>query len=132
MRARRPAGDRGAAAAEFVLVMLPLITLFMVVVQVGLALHTRNLLVAAAQEGARFAANADRSDVDGEERTRQAIRGSLGDDVADRMSVSALPVTGDPPVVGIRVSGPLPWVLDLVDPFTITVEGHALEEGRAP
>ena len=131
VRSGRPAGDGGAAAAEFVLVMLPLITLFLVVVQVGLALHTRNLLVAAAQEGARFAANADRTAQEGEQRTKQAIRSSLGDDVAEAMTVTALPVQGNPSTVGVRVSGPLPWILDLVDPFTITVEGHALEERPA-
>jgi Flp pilus assembly protein TadG len=108
--------------------MLPLITLFMVVVQVGLALHTRNLLVAAAQDGARFAANADRTAQEGEQRTRQAIRASLGEQVAEAMTVTALPVQGEPAAVGVRVSGPLPWVLGLVDPVTITVEGHALEE----
>ena len=43
--------------------------------------------------------------------------------------VLAAPVTGGLPVVGIRVSGPVPFVFAPVGPLRLTVEGHALEEG---
>ena len=128
----RRRGDDGAAVVEFTLVSILLVALFLLVLQVGLVLHTRNVLVAAAQEGARFAANADRTPLDGVARTRQAIAESLGRDVADRMAVTPLPptTTAGAPVVGIAVSGPLPLVSSLVGPLSITVRGHALEEGR--
>ena len=130
-----PAGrdDRGAAVVEFTLVSILLVSLFLMILQVGLVLHTRNVMVAAAQEGARLAANADRTEADGVARTREALRGSLGADLLARTEVapagrSATP--GGAPVVGIRVSGPLPFLFVPVGPLRITVTGHALDEGR--
>jgi Flp pilus assembly protein TadG len=125
--------DRGAAVVEFTLVSTLLVFLFLGVLQVGLVLHTRNVLIAAAQEGARFAANADRTPADGVARTREAIAGSLGRDLATRMQVSVAPATaaaGGAPVVGISVTGPLPFVFAPAGPLRITVQGHALAEGR--
>ena len=124
--------DRGAAVVEFTLVSILLVALFLMILQVGLVLHARNVMVSAAQEGARFAANADRTAADGVDRTREALRGSLGADLVDRTAVTPLPPTTTPngaPVVGIRVTGPAPWVFRAVGQLTITVEGHALEEG---
>lgn len=134
MAARVPArNDRGAAVVEFTLVSILLVALFLMVLQVGLVLHARNVMVSAAQEGARFAANADRSPADGVARTRSALEGSLGTDLLARTEIVPLPPSTTPngaPVVGIRVSGPAPWVFRAVGQLTITVEGHALEEGR--
>jgi hypothetical protein len=87
--------------------------------------------VSAAQEGARFAANADRSAQDGVARTTESISETLGAELAGRMVVTPLPASAADglPVVGIRVSGPLPFVFAPAGPLRITVEGHALEEG---
>ena len=112
-----------------------LVTLFVLVLQVGLVLHTRNVMVAAAQEGARFAANADRTAADGVARTEQALRESLGNGLLARTEVTPAAVTTTAsglPVVGIRVHGPLPFLFADVGPLEITVEGHALEEGERP
>lgn len=129
--ADRRGGERGAAVVEFTLVAVLLVFLFLLVMQVGLVLHARNLLVSAAQDGARFAANADRTAEDGVTRTRESVAGSLGPELASRMVITPLPTgdTGGLPVVGIRVSGPLPFVFAPVGPLRITVEGHALDEG---
>jgi hypothetical protein len=127
---RRTAGERGAAVVEFTLVSILLVSLFLMILQVGLVLHARNVMVSAAQEGARFAANADRGPVEGVARTRAALAGSLGADLVARMDVTPLPPAGEPRAVGIRVSGPLPFVFVPVGPLRLTVEGHALEEGR--
>lgn len=123
--------ERGAAVVEFTLVSVLLVGLFLLVMQVGLVLHARNVLVSAAQDGARFAANADRTAEDGVARTRESVAGSLGPELAGRMVITPLPATGAGglPVVGIRVSGPLPFVFAPVGPLRITVEGHALDEG---
>lgn len=109
-----------------------LLTLALGVLQLALALHTRNVLVSAAQEGARYAANADRTPQDGVERTREAIAGALGPGLARRMRVEPLPTgsAAGAPVVGIRVTGPLPLVLLPATPLQVTVQGHALEESR--
>ena len=89
------------------------------------------MLVSAAQEGARYAANADRSPDEGVVRTRQAIADALGADVAARMSVTPAPITtvDGASVVGVSVSGPLPLVFLPAGPMRVTVSGHALEEG---
>ena len=99
--------------------------------QVAFALHTRNVLVSAAQDGARYAANADRTPQDGVERTREAIAQALGSTVAGRMQVTALPAEdrGGMPVVGVEVRGPLPLVLLPAGPVRISVQGHAVDEG---
>ncbi|MCU1432472.1 MAG: pilus assembly protein TadE [Actinotalea sp.] len=131
---RPPAGrdERGAAVVEFTLVSVLLVALFLMIMQVGLVLHARNVMVSAAQEGARFAANADRTPADGVARTQQALRDSLGADLVARTDVTPLPAGTTPngaPVVGIRVHGPLPFLFAAVGPLEITVDGHAIEEG---
>jgi hypothetical protein len=125
-----PADDHGAAVVEFTLVSVLLVFLFLLVMQVGLVLHARNVLISAAQDGARLAANADRTAEDGVARTTTSISETLGPELAARMVVTALPASGTAglPVVGIRVSGPLPFVFAPVGPLRITVEGHALDE----
>lgn len=116
---------------EFTLVSTLLVALFLGVLQLGLTLHTRNVLVSAAQEGARYAANADRTPAEGVLRTRQAIGEALGAGMRDRMTVTPLPVdlSGPAPVVGMQVSGPLPVLFLPAGPVRLTVRGHALEEG---
>lgn len=128
----RQSREDGSAVVDFVLVSVLVVVLFLVVLQVGLALHVRNVLVASAAEGARYAANADRGAADGERRTRQAVASALSQRVADRMTytVSEVIGPGGATVVEVRVHGPLPVVLLPAVPFTLTVRGHALEEQR--
>jgi Flp pilus assembly protein TadG len=130
-QAGEQADEQGAAVVEFTLVSVLLVFLFLLVMQVGLVLHARNVLVSAAQDGARFAANADRSPEDGVARTTASISETLGAELAARMVVTPLPssATDGLPVVGIQVRGPLPFVFAPVGPLSISVEGHALEEG---
>ncbi|MET0782884.1 MAG: TadE/TadG family type IV pilus assembly protein, partial [Leifsonia flava] len=65
--------ERGSAVVEFTLVSVLLTTLALAVVQLALALHVRNTVIDAAAEGARYAALADNTLADGEERTRMLI-----------------------------------------------------------
>ena len=134
LRGRLARDDRGAAVVEFTLVSILLVTLFVMIMQVGLVLHTRNVMVSAAQEGARFAANADRSDAEGAERTCEALASALGQDILGRTVVTPLDRTSaaGASVVGIRVQGPLPFLFAAIGPLEITVEGHALDEGVRP
>ena len=124
--------DRGAAVVEFTLVSILLVTLFVLIMQVGLVLHTRNVMVSAAQEGARFAANADRTEADGVARTRQALTEALGADLVARTRVVPAEQTrtaSGAPVVGIVVEGPLPFLFADIGPLDLRVVGHAIEEG---
>lgn len=127
----RPRGDAGSSVVEFTLVSVLLVGLFLGILQVAIVLHTRNVLVSAAQDGARHAANADRTPADGAQRTRQAIGEALGSGVRDRMTVTPLPVdlSGPAPIVGMQVSGPVPVFFLPAGPVRLTVRGHALDEG---
>ncbi len=123
--------DAGAAVVDFVLVTVLVVVLFLLVLQVGLILHVRNVLVASAAEGARYGANADRTPEDGVVRTRSVVADALSRAVADRLTYTASEVTVDgAPVVEITVSGPLPVAFLPAGPVSITVHGHALEESR--
>jgi Flp pilus assembly protein TadG len=127
---RRRTADAGSAVVEFVGVLGLLLLLFLVIFQLGVVLHIRNVMAAAAADGARYAANADRTDAEGADRAREAIATGLSDGLARRMTVTAQPDPDDPGVVEVTISGPAPLFVPKLTPFRITVHGHALEEGR--
>jgi Flp pilus assembly protein TadG len=127
---RRVRREWGAAVVDFVLVVVVLVPLFLGIMQVALVLHVRNSLVAAASEGARYAATVDRGPPDGAERTRQLIKSSLADRFADHVTASQTQVDGYPGVV-VDVDAKVP-TLGLWGPaVTLHVSGHAVEE-RTP
>ena len=74
---RHPREERGAAIADFAMVSVLVVVLFLAVVQLGLALHTRNMLISCASEGARLGARADAVDGEGVARTESLISASL-------------------------------------------------------
>jgi len=119
--------ERGAAVVDFVLVVVVLVPLFLAIMQVALVLHIRNSLVAAASEGARYAATIDRGPADGAERTRELIESSLADRFADDVTASQTRVDGYPGIE-VDVSANVP-TLGLWGPaITLHVSGHAVEE----
>lgn len=119
--------DRGSAVVEFTLVSMLLLGLFLAVVQLGLALHVRNTLVAAAAEGARVAAQADRETGEGERLTRQLIATGLHEAAAQDVSASRVVLDGVP-VVEVEVRATLP-LLGWVGPQrAMVVRGHAFDE----
>ena len=122
--------DRGSGVVDFVLVSALLLVLFLAVVQVGVVLHVRNVLTAAAAEGARYGANADRTPADGAGRTREVAREALSPGRAAQWAVSGRTTsTAAGETVEVEVTGPLPTLLP-VGPLRLTVRGHALEEAR--
>lgn len=124
-----PRDDRGSAVAEFVLVAAMLLALFLAVVQLGLALHVRNTLVAAAAEGARLGAAADRGPEDAAARTRELIAEALSERFAG--AVSAVEVDGPAGrVIEVDVRATLPVVGFAGPARALAVQGHALEESR--
>ncbi len=121
--------DRGSSTVEYVLVSVLVLALFLLVLEVAFTVHTRNVLVASAQDGARYGANADRGPVDAAERTRAVVADALSPGTAGRMDVRAEQVViGGRATVRVTVSGPLPVVFLPAGPLTISVRGHALEE----
>lgn len=119
--------ERGAAVADFVLVLVVLVPLFLGVLQVGLVLLVRNTLASAASEGARYAATRDRGLEDGRARTRGQIAGALSGRFARDIVVRQVMVHGAPGVEVI-VHAEVP-ALGLGGPaVALDVSGHAVEE----
>ena len=119
--------ERGAAVVDFVLVLAVLVPLFLGVLQVGLVLHVRNTLTAAASEGARYAATVNGSPSAGAARTRSQIRGAVADRFAQRVTARQVSIEGVPGVE-VRVSAEVP-PLGLWGPaVSLVVSGHAVEE----
>jgi Flp pilus assembly protein TadG len=133
MRAER--GDEGAAVVDFVLVTVLVIALFLLVFQVGVLFHVRNVVTAAAAEGARYGATADRTPEDGALRAEEAIRDALGERVASRIRCTSGADGGLVDVDGVAAveivcRGPLPIVFLPTPVIAVEVKGHALEESR--
>ncbi len=121
-------GDAGSAPVEFVLVGVLLTALFLGLLQLGLDLHVRNVLIASASEGARYGANADRSPDDGAARTRQLIAQALSTRFAGDVRAGLAQVDGAGVVV-VTVRAPLPVFAWFGPADSLSVSGHALREG---
>ena len=124
------AADIGAAPVDFVLLAGLLTLLFLMIVQLGIALHVRNVLASAAAEGARYGANQDFGDHTGEaqQRTEQIITSELGGGFAKGVTATTVIVDGQP-VVEVDVKAGLPLVALWGTARTVEVRGHALQEG---
>jgi len=119
--------EGGAAVVDFVLVSMVLVPLVLGLIQVGLVMHVRNTLAAAATEGARYGANIDRSPADGVARTREQVSGAVADRFAQDVSASHETVGGVPTVV-VRVRAVVP-PLGLWGPgVDLSVTGHGVQE----
>lgn len=123
--------ERGNSTVEFTLVSTLVLVLFLLVLQVGFLLHTRTVLVAAAQEGARYGANADRGPADAERRAYAVVSDALSPAVARRLDPprAALVELDGALVMEVTLAGPAPLVLLPAGPVRLRVQGHALEEG---
>jgi Flp pilus assembly protein TadG len=119
--------ERGAAVVDFVLVVVVLVPLLLGILQLGLVLHVRNTLTAAASAGARFAATVDGTPAAGAIRTRQMIDGALAARFADRVSAASTRVAGVAGVV-VRVEADVPPLGLWGPPVHIAVDGHAVKE----
>jgi Flp pilus assembly protein TadG len=119
--------DRGSTVVEFVLVMVVLVPLVLGIAQVGLVLHVRNTLTAAASDGARAAAPLGATPADGVQRTQELIRGALADRYADDVTASITSMQGVPATeVVVRAEVP---ALGLLGPSVdLTATGHAVLE----
>jgi hypothetical protein len=119
--------DRGSAVVESSLVLVLLVVLLLALLQLGFALHVRNTLVASAAEGARYAANADRSPEEGAARTRALVAGALGDEYATNV-VAGTEVVGGVTTIVIVIEAPLPILGPMGIADGLVVRGHAFEE----
>lgn len=118
--------DEGSATVEFLLVSILVVTVALAVMQLAFALHVRNILISSAHEGAHYAANADRSLADGEERAKELVQDSLGT-VGAEFDASQTEVEGMP-AIEVQISARVP-LIGLWGAGTQTVVAHALAEG---
>jgi Flp pilus assembly protein TadG len=123
----RSRDEHGAAVVDFVLVSMVLVPLVLGLIQVGLVLHVRNTLAAAATEGARYGATIDRTPADGAARTRQQVRGAIADRFASSVSASRESVDGVPTVV-VRVHASVPPLGVWGPGVELSVAGHGVQE----
>jgi len=119
--------ERGAAIADFAMVSVLVLVLFLMVLQLGLTLHTRNTLISCASEGARLGARADAAPGQGIARTQALISESLSRRYARRVTLRETSVEGVR-VVEVRVVAPIP-VIGLLGPDDrLDVVGRAFTE----
>ena len=74
--------ERGSAVVEFALVAVIAVSLTLAVVQLGLFLYERNVVMGAVAEGARVAATYERGVDDGERMAGTLVRQAVGERVA--------------------------------------------------
>lgn len=121
--------DRGSAVVGFALVVVPLVVLVLVTVQAIAYLRLRDLVAAAAEQGARHGAAAGASTRDG---------GAFADAVLDRSlpararaGIGCAAEGAGPMLVVVRCRGAVPAILPLPHAvFPLRVTAHALREGR--
>lgn len=125
----RRGSEAGAAIVDFSMVSVLLLAIFLAVVQLGLALHTRNTLISCASEGARYGARADAHEGEGVARARQLVSASLSERYA-RWVTSRERVIGGVRVVEVRIVAQVP-VLGLIGPEgRLDVVGRAFAEDQ--
>lgn len=130
MAAERSGSDAGSAVVEFVLVGTLLIFLFLGIFQLGLVLYVRNVVVASVAEGARHAANADRTCDDGLARTRALLADSLSSRVEVTRAECGADTAGGAALVRLDVRVRIPLLLVPGIPASVSVDatGRAFDE----
>ena len=113
-----PADDeRGSAVVDFVFVSLLVVALLLAVLAVAVYVHVRNVVTASAQEGARFAANADVPSGQGAGRTVEIVARATSEQTARGLACSSgeevEPGSGLTLVV-VRCSGSVPSLLPVL------------------
>jgi Flp pilus assembly protein TadG len=115
-----------------VLVSVLILALLLAVLQVAVYAHVRNVVVASAQEGARYAANADVPSTDGAARTVQIVAQATSERTAQGLACSS----GEEPdatglrLVVVRCTGSVPTLFGaLGDLLPVEVTGRAIKEG---
>lgn len=124
--------ERGSAVVEYTLVGTLLIFVFLGVVQVGLILHARNVLVANAAEGARAAAVRDGTLASGEQECADLVHQALSRAVATGTRPcqgTRVPGNGaEPPLVRMNIDATLPLTFVPLGKVHLKVSARAVQE----
>jgi Flp pilus assembly protein TadG len=123
--------ERGSAVVDFVLVSILIVMLLLAVLQVAVYVHVRNVVTASAQEGARFAANADVDSTAGAGRTVEVVRRATSEQTARGLACTSAeePDATGLTLVVVRCSGSVPTLLaGLGNLLPLEVTGRAVKE----
>ncbi|MGY1807670.1 TadE/TadG family type IV pilus assembly protein [Blastococcus sp. SYSU D00669] len=131
-RRHRPVdNERGSAVVDVVLVSLLVLALLLAVLQVAVYVHVRNVVTASAQEGARYAANADVDSAFGAARTVEVVARATSVQTAEGLRCTSgeeVDATGLTLVV-VRCSGSVPTLFAaLGNVLPLEVTGRAVKE----
>jgi hypothetical protein len=124
--------ERGSAVVDFVLVGVLVVALLLAVLQVAVYVHLRNVVVASAQEGARYAANADVPAEVGADRTLEVVGRATSAQTAAGLRCTSLQEVDDSGLVlvVVRCAGAVPSLFaPLGDLLPLEATGRAVEEG---
>ncbi|MEI4270554.1 TadE/TadG family type IV pilus assembly protein [Klenkia sp. LSe6-5] len=126
-----PDRERGSAVVDFALVSVLVVVLLLAVLQVAVYVHVRNVVTSSAQDGARFAANADVPTAAGGQRTLEVVARALTPATAAGLTCTSADEV-DPSglvLVVVRCEGAVPSLLSgLGDLLPLSVTGRAVEE----
>jgi Flp pilus assembly protein TadG len=115
-----------------VLLSVLVVVLLLAVLQVAVYVHVRNVVAASAQEGARYAANADVPASAGDGRTREIVAAATSERTAAGLTCSSTEEV-DPTgltLVVVRCTGAVPTLLGgLGELLPVDVTGRAVREG---
>ena len=123
--------ERGSAVVDFVLIGVLVVALLLAVLQVAVYVHVRNVVVASAQEGARYAANADVPTEAGAARTLEVVARATTRQTADGLACTSAeePDASGLTLVVVHCEGAVPALLaGLGDLLPVRVTGRAVEE----
>jgi Flp pilus assembly protein TadG len=113
----KSADEDGSAPVELTFAIVVLMLLSLGVIQVGLTLYARNVVLSAAHEGARVAVELDRRASDASEAARRLVERAAGG-IVDKLQVSTSTVeAGDRLVTRVMVSGRL----DVPGPIPVSI-----------
>ena len=130
--AEREDRERGSAVVDFVLVSVLVVVLLLAVLQVAVYVHVRNVVTASAQEGARYAANADVPAAVGADRTLEVVAAATGAQTASGLTCTSAQETDATglTLVVVRCTGTVPTLLAALGGLLpLQVTGRAVEEG---
>ncbi|TFV92828.1 pilus assembly protein [Blastococcus sp. CT_GayMR20] len=124
--------ERGSAVVDFVMVSMLIVALLLAVLQVAVYVHVRNVVTASAQQGARYAANADVDPAAGAARTVEVVAQATSTQTAEGLactSAEEVDASGLTLVV-VQCSGSVPSLLSaLGNLLPLDVTGRAVKEG---
>jgi Flp pilus assembly protein TadG len=114
-----------------VLVSLLIVALLLAVLQVAVYVHVRNVVTASAQDGARYAANADVASSAGAARTVEVVARATTPQTAQALTCTSGEET-DPSgltLVVVRCEGSVPSLISsLGNLLPLSVTGRAVKE----